>query len=467
MIRVRGLGAGRRYNEILSPVGPQGGFGNFEWSAYGLPAPLEPLAADLLRIGCAVHLADRLIRRSASITRNLRRLEVRVGVAEPAKWRRVAPLLEELAEFATGGDRWHLSFARARQDSNYSGVQTRVHNATTVALFSGGLDSLCGAAELAQREHARPIFVTHSPPGRAATQNLLGRVFAAFGRELPQATNVGYRLELREIGRTGARSLFQEASRRSRPFFYLSLACAAAIAHRVPRIQMSENGALALSLPHRYDAFGPSIARQAHTFLLAGFETLLDELVPKVSWVVTNPFVNRTKGEACFELNSASRLARDSVSCEYLGRQRARVLGWKRLNARRARSLGQGPQCGLCIPCIVRRAALKRARIRDPDNEYFAHAPEVLSRIEKRKSTQQVYGGSIPPPLLGMLVPNVLYMERHCQWLAEASLTEYAERFIPELRANRQLSATPMMDVSACHALSRRYAQEILAFFHE
>lgn len=126
MIRVRGFGAGRTYTAALRPVGPRKGFGNFTWRAE-LSGPIKssPLAADLLRIGRAVHLADRLVRRGISIRSNLRRIEVEVCVAEPRRWRGLASLLEELAQFATGGDSWSFSFAGARPTTSSLEMTTR------------------------------------------------------------------------------------------------------------------------------------------------------------------------------------------------------------------------------------------------------------------------------------------------------------------------------------------------------
>jgi hypothetical protein len=65
-----------------------------------------------------------------------------------------------------------------------------------------------------------------------------------------------------------------------------------------------------------------------------------------------------------------------------------------------------------------------------------------------------------------MLVPNVLYMERHCNWLAQASLSEFAIQYLPELRSNRRLDGGPVMDLGACYKLMQRYAKEILAFLN-
>ena len=469
MIRIKGFGAGRTYNEALRLADLRKGTGNFTWSAE-LPgiSRRSTVAADLLRVGRAIHLADRLVRRSSSIRTNLRRIDLEVRVAEPAKWRRVRRLIEELAEFATGGDAWSISFTSGASDDvlpidNETPSET---DYTMVSLFSGGLDSLCSAAYLAAQKKSRPIFVTHSPPGWDKVHDLVRDLFHAFGRELPPQALASYRLVMHESDRGGSRSLFQEPSRRTRPIFYLSLACATAVALEVCTIQMGENGALALSLPYRYDAHGPSVARQAHTFLLAGFETLLRHLMPGVSWSVTNPFLNRTKGEACQVLGPASHLAKRSESCEYLGRQRAVLKNWMSQHPRRAKILGNGPQCGLCVPCIVRRAALKRAGISDPESEYFVSAPHTLRQVQKRETALQFFGEQAPPPLLNMLVPNALYMQRHCNWLAESDLTEFAVQYLPELRSSRQVSGTPTMDLAARHALAKRYAREMLAFLN-
>lgn len=469
MIRVRGWGAGSSYDVPLRSLNASSPRGNFEWTVSGLPVRKNRrIVADLLRVARAVHLADRLVRRGSSIHGYLRRMRVDIGVSEPARWRRVSPLLEELAEFATGGDTWSFGFLKGAEDGvvpDRAGAARNGHP-SVIALFSGGLDSLCGAAFLAAADGVQPCFVSHSPPGRRPIEELIRATFQSFGRKLDGGVGVTYRLEVREENPAGTRSMFQEPTRRTRPFYFLAMACATALAADVPCVQMSENGALALSLPYRADVHGPAMARQAHTFLLAGFEQLLSELVPGLPWRVTNPFVNETKGEACLRLGPASGLAALTASCEYLGRQRAVIENWKQQHPRRSRILGEGPHCGLCVPCIVRRAALKRAKISDPDANYYGRAPEILSELSRKGTALAYFGGTHAPPLINMLVPNIVYMERHCTWLRSSSLTEFAIRYLPELRAGRPISGAPIMTVETHHALAKRYAREILDFLH-
>jgi len=473
MIRVRGQGAGKDYDVALSLTSQDNGPGNFEWTIEGFPPGKPPaVAGDLLRVARGAHLADRLVRRGHNFTRSQRKIKVDIPVAEPAKWRRLSPLLERLVEFATGGDEWSFSFSKAAGDSVFPEVAGAARKMpsrpkpSVIALFSGGLDSLCGAAYLASLKNSEPHFVTHSPPGQETIQKLTRKTFERFGRKLAQGTGTSFRLEVREANVTGVRSMFQEPSRRTRPFYFLALACATAIGAETPDVQMSENGALALSLPYRFDVHGPLMARQAHTFLLHGFERLLSELIPDVAWAVRNPFVNETKGEACLRLGPAKDLAVLSASCEYLGRQRAVMISWKRQHRKRAKVFGDGPHCGLCVPCLVRRAALKRARIEDSDANYYGCAPAILADVDRRGSAIDFFGRDQAPPLMNMLVPNVVYMDRHCKWLSASSLPDFAARYLPELRAGRPLSGSPSMNIREMHELARRYATEILDFLN-
>jgi hypothetical protein len=113
MIRVRGWGAGADYDVPLRSLSASSPGGNFEWTVSGLSARKNKrVVADLLRIARAVHLADRLVRRGSSVHGYLRRMRVDIAVSEPARWKRVGPLLEQLAEFATGGDTWSFGFSK-------------------------------------------------------------------------------------------------------------------------------------------------------------------------------------------------------------------------------------------------------------------------------------------------------------------------------------------------------------------
>lgn len=469
MIRVRGSNKHKTYSyELRQRLGPNEP-GHFAWSvdgAFGLGG--SPAAADIAEVGRAIQLADRAIRRSAGAANQYRSIEVTVPVRRREAWESQRDRLESIAEFATS-DTWRFKFTTLRSGGSADDGDAREHGCGIVALFSGGLDSLCGVAHVAE-ESPDTVFVTHSPPGRTATRKLVRGVYAAFGREAPPADRfVSFHLTALQNDPATGESMFQEKTWRSRPVFFLSLAVAVAVAARIPKVQMSENGAMALSLPNRYDTHGPAIARQAHSFILEEFGLLVadvcdGESVPEI----VNPFAAMTKGEVCEVLGSAAPLAARSVSCEYYGHQRARILAWIKEHpgpARRHR-LGGGPQCGLCYPCLVRRAALHHAGIDDPSAHYFADARNVLAETKRRESALELFAGRTPPPLLNSLGQNPLYHERFCKSLQDMSPSDFAIRYLPQLRSVRPSKDVGIDVPTGARMLMRRFAKEQLGFLH-
>src|ERR1051325_9850776 len=467
MISIKGSTRHRTYSYRLRPIAPHVA-GNYEWTVAGaLDFEGHPEAADLLEVGKAIHLADRAVRRSHGAAHLCRRIEVTIPVQCVAAWKKQVDLVETIAEFATG-DTWHVRFQQSgRRPSRI--CKSPTVKGTLVALFSGGLDSLCGAAYLA-RNRIQPVFVSHSPPGRVASRELVQDVYAAFGRETPGLEQfVSFRLEVRECGLAGGTSMLQEMSRRSRPVYFLSLATAVAMATGIQNVQMSENGALALSLPNRFDAHGPAIARQAHSFILEAFAELAAGLTGiSTGWRFVNPFVSMTKGQACALLGPAAPLARRSVSCEYSGRKRAELLAWISSHPPIARGhrLGSGPHCGLCYPCLVRRAALRHAEIPDPASDYFGDAPYVLKRTWQRGSAAGFFTGRVTPPLLNTLAANPLYHQRFCDSLLAMSAEEFTMRYLPQLRSVQSCPEKDSIPVWS-RALMRRFAREQLEFLHD
>jgi 7-cyano-7-deazaguanine synthase in queuosine biosynthesis len=443
----------------LGPVGRGDVDGHYAWSVQPGPVHLDPVAEDLLALARAVHLADRAFRRAWDLGARRRCIQVTVHVHDPDLWGTATPLVRDLAGFASFDD-WRVEWRRRPVESGDTAAVRERPVRDTVALFSGGLDSLCGAAVLA-RDCQSPLIVCHSPPGRERMLELLGRVWGAFDRgEFPPRDCVTFRLEVRERDASGRRSMFSEPSRRTRPFFFLALAAAVAVDAGASVIRMSENGALALSLPARADVHGACIARQAHARLLHGFGRLLDAIAPRRRpWQVFNPFARLTKGQCCNLLGPAAHLAAETLSCEYVGRQAAVVRSWKSRHPRRAGKLGDGPQCGLCQPCLARRAALHAAGILDPDRGYFFRARSA----DQPGAAARLFGRATPP-LFRATVPHVANLRQLAHWLLANNEQAFAVRYLPELRALPLPGEPGALTLSECHRLMRHYAREILAF---
>lgn len=117
---------------------------------------LDPRLSDLLRIAMRAFAADRLTRRrlprrGARDPHGLgwaRCIDLHVPVRDPGFWRSRREAFDEILSWLSG-DAWRLDFGKSR-DAPERGRQEPLFahrpESGAVALFSGGLDSLAGAA---------------------------------------------------------------------------------------------------------------------------------------------------------------------------------------------------------------------------------------------------------------------------------------------------------------------------------
>ena len=426
----------------------------------GIETRAVPLARDFVRIAAAVHLADRQVRRSVRSGHRPRRFSLTVPVSDARLWRPIGGLIERMATFASQ-DIWHLKFSTKKKIVPSPLGSNR--KCDVIALFSGGLDSLCGAAHLAASAQ-RVLLLSHSPPGHDRVLEMVASLPEAIGSETPstfQSATMSVVPQYR--GPELRRNMFQEFTRRTRPFLYLSLASAAAIATGAGRVQMSENGALGASLPFRKSHYGPRITRQGHSFMLEGFEEILAGLRPGMPPIqFANPFRARTKGEACGSLGASAAAARLTLSCEYAGQQVARLKNWARRHDK-DRDLTSVRQCGLCVPCVVRRAALKAAGIQDDENDYYFHAPGVL---RDTRDGVEPFGHGKAPPLYHFSSVQPFYAAHFARAILAMKVGDFAVQYIEELWALR-----PRVDTKSrmrqAFQLQRRFAEELLGFLDE
>ncbi len=433
---------------------------HFDWKERLPRGPLvDPIAADLAEIARGIHLADRSVRRILVLGKRVRRITVTISVRNPDHWAAHAPALERISSFVSGDD-WTLCFTQKGRRSSARGRMPAPPRSRdgVVALFSGGLDSLCGAAFRA-RDASPTCFVTHSPPGQKRVDELLGGVWQA-KRARVDYERASYMLSPLRQDEYGNRSNFPETTRRSRPLYFLLLAVITARHLGMHRVQMSENGALAMNLPYRADAHGGAVARQAHSWMLDQIAEWLDNAAPmRKPWDLHNPFELMTKGEACRLLGPAARLARKAESCEYINQQAGRIRSWKDKHPRQAAKLGQGPQCGACLPCVVRRSALLAAEIEDPDTDYFFNAPGLLKRA---RSGVRLRGPK--PPLEEELESHPFYLARFADSILNSTEAEFMVRYLPEIRLLRRSRGVPLNLPRDAHRLANRFAEEISTF---
>lgn len=313
---------------------------------------LEPFSGpgrELVLVASTVRQADRLVKRSASTADSCwgRSLELTVPVKNVARWKRVTAELEELLQWLTD-DSWRLQFVK---NEDAAAVQQNlfddqpVPNASAIALFSGGLDSVAGTDAWLAREVPTYLF-------SVSGDNVHAKHAAASAKML-EGLHPG-KLSLLAATHQLRKAKVFEKSQRTRGFFFFALAAAAAHALDLRRLVTFEAGVGALNLPMNAAQTGAENTRAMHpkTLLLAQavFNRLFDS-----EFSVEAPFLYATKGELCGSVTSdLAQLARASYSCD-------------EPQARKPRPF---EHCGFCTSCLFRRSALHAVLGRKDPTQY-------------------------------------------------------------------------------------------------
>jgi 7-cyano-7-deazaguanine synthase in queuosine biosynthesis len=305
------------------------------------PHPISVRAADLLDVAAVVYRIERQLPRRSPSNPNVK-YELTMPLRDPLVWKgRSKELLQELLGFL-GNAAWEVSFVpRARRTAGFPQVRVSERLVTRVALLSGGLDSACGAGSglVTPDDTQLCSFYTR--------QKILQQHIAADLSFLPPT-------QWQQQGAAGpGRSFYY------RSFLFLALGAATAQTWGAHEVVQFENGILASAIPPV-----PSLGmtRHAHPKLHRLFGKLLESVLGG-RWHIANPLWQMTKREAVQALERkmgvqrAAQIASATQSCWNLSAPH--VFGVRELGPDIKHA---NEQCGVCVPCIVRRTALPRER---------------------------------------------------------------------------------------------------------
>lgn len=297
---------------------------------------------DLLLLATIVYSLDRCVRRERAADAWTRNFVIEMPVLEPERWWPVEHTMNQCLSFLTG-DVWEVTFSKRTTPLVASVFYQRLplgREIQAVSLFSGGLDSLIGIIDyLESHSDASLLLVGHHDP----------RIGSVFGEQQV----VFEELEQHYAGRVypvlpwiGAYT-GKDTTLRSRSFLFLALGIYAAqtVSDSTP-VLIPENGTIALNAPLTPSRTGSCSTRTTHPYYLELVQEALRML--GLSTVITNPLESKTKGECvteCLNRSVLEQLAPLTISCAKRGHTRT----WIRRQAN---------QCGRCMPCIYRRAAL-------------------------------------------------------------------------------------------------------------
>lgn len=339
-------------------------------------------ALDFLFFSSVVYVIDKIVPRIGFEDNWTRDIELEIPLSEPGKWIEAKSEVENILSFLSG-DHWKLKFSE---------LSTQVYRKTRkraikklypancefdgVSLFSGGLDSLVGAIDWLENNKGKKIlFVSHhdgniSGPG-SVQRELINKLDIHFPDRI-------WHLQSR-ISQTPLKN--KEHSYRNRSLLYMAIGIftANSVKKDIP-LWVPENGSISLNFPLTACRIGSLSTRTVHPHYVERLNKFLQHL--GINNAVVNPFKLKTKGEVvaeCFKRNEEAlkETVPISVSCAK-GRRGAKH--WKRRNAK---------ACGICLPCIYRRAALDKVGL---DNLFPGYYGNELKDIDLDSGKDSVSG---------------------------------------------------------------------------
>ncbi|HBG62165.1 MAG: hypothetical protein A2Y03_00565 [Omnitrophica WOR_2 bacterium GWF2_38_59] len=309
------------------------------------------IAIDLLNVAVGVLSSDtRINREKESDDSWVREIDLYIPVSDPKIWNMQKDRIAVILRFLTG-DRWTISFRGTAFNYNelFKNKKKKEiagnYDGEVVSLFSGGMDSFIGAIDLIEGKD-KPLLVGHRK-----SVDVGGPQRKAYEYLKQQYNNA---VEYFPIRLSAPKKIFagdEEKTERGRSFVFLALGILAASSLKGNRrLIIPENGLISLNVPLSPLRLGALSTRTTHPYYILRFQQLIDALKLNIS--LENPYRFLTKGEmlaSCTNQNNLKTFISETMSCAHPAAGRFR------------KEIGVG-HCGLCVPCVIRRAAFHKAQ---------------------------------------------------------------------------------------------------------
>lgn len=331
-----------------------------------LGVELSPEAFDYLSFALAVTAADTFVQRRISADGWSREIKLEVSLYKTAPWIAQKDNIEKFLNFLSG-DIWELKITGGgypppipySRRNHYHLLDLK--GLDCVCLFSGGVDSTVGAIDLLANNR-KPLLVSHSYTHdqslqEAIFEQLKGRLsrFAINANPLPPQSLKG----------------ITDISMRTRSFNFFALGVVGGTAlaklNKLKQVELfvPENGFISLNVPLTTRRIGSLSTKTTHPYYVQSVQALFDAL--NLGVVIINPYQFKTKGEMlqeCVDQDTLRKVIQITVSCS----------NWKR----------KRKQCGRCVPCLIRRAALALTGFHQADAYLYGDLGSVLKDAKNR-----------------------------------------------------------------------------------
>jgi 7-cyano-7-deazaguanine synthase in queuosine biosynthesis len=318
-----------------------------------LPNFFSNSSLDLLYISLFVYGADRVILRDSADDCWSRNIKLYIPVLAVEKWNENKELLQNILNFLSG-DTWELEFRLRNLTQTEMALKEKLEKnnlsilkVNKVCMFSGGLDSFIGAIDLlANNKQNNILFISHYGGGKGTKEYqdiLRTKLIDRYG--ITENNFLAFY--------ASAKNGIEDTTRtRSFMFFAHAISIASTYDTEVTLI-IPENGFISLNIPLTNSRLGSSSTRTTHPYYLNLLQNLLRNL--NLNIIITNPYQYKTKGEMIKECKDTLFLEKNIIN----------TMSCSHPDQGRMNRETESCHCGNCLPCVIRKAAIKASNLVD------------------------------------------------------------------------------------------------------
>ena len=295
-------------------------------------------------------------------------INLEVPVCNFNKFNKIKDIINNLVMFMTNGEKWDISFKKSSNQKKIE-IPSQLplkYNYDSIALLSGGLDALAGAA---QEKNNNTIFVTFAS-NKIEKNKAINSYNNYVSKYCDNSTHV--------IINKKALKDHTHLTQRTRSLIFLSSCFIYADYYNINTIKIYENGIMTLN-PTFF--FRRKVTRTTHPKTLYLINKILEKLGIKIK--IINPFNYYTKAEVIdlipLEWDS---LISNTKTCSKMPGTKA----FQNYN-------GHGfNHCGICAACILRQISIANSNNHHIDVNYIL--PENLLNYENIINYEYANGDS-------------------------------------------------------------------------
>lgn len=316
--------------------------------SYGTVIPA--VAEDLLNIALSVYALDKRFPRINSTDAWTREFSVEIPVYAIAEWTSVKSEIDAMLCFLSG-DLWDVKFVKTEHRIIKPSIQTtnNLHrNFDCISLFSGGLDSFCGAIKFLE-EKKTVLFIGNEeyPKLKQRQEKLIDILHQNYNQSFFEIKT--FTSNVQSYIYNGKISKSTENTTRTRSFLFLAAAICYSTLMNNPEIPVyiPENGFIGLNLPITPSRIGTCSTRTTHPKFLRMLNNILHSIGFKTT--VQNPYKYLSKADVVKTVENSNAFkegAALTISCSHPSINRYTIGGTYPKN------------CGYCYPCLIRKSSL-------------------------------------------------------------------------------------------------------------